>query len=145
MKQFIGIKRGGYDLLGLCPIDEEVHDFIVKKAFNASKATILSILNDEKSSMTNIGTIMTALDSHKGLDTLFSTSLSSIVDGMTTVYYDECEVKTASGEVVLRCNDRDRRANIEAYIKEVLEPLRDDKDVRAALSKVMKKFSEDVE
>lgn len=145
MKQFIGIKRGGYDLLGLCPIDEEVHDFIVKKVFDASKATILAILNDENSSMANIGTIMATLDSHKGLDKLFSTSLSSIVDGMSTVYYDDCEVKTASGEVVLRCNDKNRRDSIEAYIKEVLEPLRNDKEVKASLSKVMKKFSEDVE
>ena len=124
---FVGLPRDIYSNSGcLGGIDEEVHALILSKTIKLTKEAI--IRSFEKADFSSIGSCIGTVENDSGLNDVINRALGKVVSGFTTCYIgDDAEVASSSAEM-----ETSKR-----YIDEVLLPLRNDAEVRAAMKSAM--------
>lgn len=123
----------------VCPMDLEVQDLIVERVYASVKDELIRMA--EGADLATIGKIINKIGSNATLDELVREHLNRIVKGMGTAYYEGCESVGLNGESRVVSG----RDDIQAYIDEVLTPLRNDIEIKAAIAKAMKRLSGDIE
>lgn len=124
---FVGRPRDIYSDSGCHGgIDEEVHALILSKTIKLAKEAI--IRSFEKADFSNIGSCIGTVEHNGELNAVINGALGKVVSGFTTCYIGvDAEVASSSAEM-----ETSKR-----FIDEVLLPLRNDAEVRAAMKGAM--------
>lgn len=124
---FVGRPREAFSNSGCYgDIDEEVHALILSKTLKLAKEAIIKSF--EKADFSSIGSCIGTVENNDELNGVVKGALGKVVSGFTTCYIDN-DSEDISSSTAMEVSKR--------FINEVLLPLRNDADVRAAMKSAM--------